>query len=69
MTRPAPKKQRTAEIQKEFDKRRNGGKGVSKKEEKLREKEKQKEEEESLKYSKVKAAEFTSKKISGLDVR
>ena len=42
---------------------------MSKKEEKLREKEKQKEEEESLKYSKVRAAEFTSKKISGLDVR
>merc|ERR1719295_568497 len=44
------------------------GKGVSKKEEKLREREKQKEEEE-LKYSKVKAAELTTKNIPGLDVR
>merc|ERR1712029_398178 len=52
------KKQRTEAIKQEFAARK--GK-ISKKEEKLREKEKQKDEEESLKFSKVKAAEFTSK--------
>jgi len=61
------KKARTAIIKQEFDKRK--GKKLSKKEEKLRDKEKQKDEEEALKVAKVKAAEFTAKKIAGLDVR
>ena len=61
------KQRRGKEIRDEFNKRR-GGK-VSKKEELRREKEKDKEEKEAVRSAKVKAAEFTTKKIAGLDVR
>ena len=60
------KKQRNKEIKDEFDRRK--GK-ISRKEEKVKEREKQKDEEEALRSAKVKAAEFTTKKIAGLDVR
>ena len=59
------KLERQQVIRSEFEKRR--GK-LTKKEQEENEKEKKKEEEEALRSSKVKAAEFTAKKISGLEI-
>ena len=59
------KLEREQVIRSEFEKRR--GK-ITKKEMEEKEKAKKKEEEEALRSSKVKAAEFTGKKISGLEI-
>lgn len=55
-------------IKKEFESRKGLG-GLSKKEIAAREKEKQKDEDDAIRFAKVKAAEFTTKKIAGLELR
>ena len=60
------KRERESMIKKEFQSRR--GK-LTRREEQEREREKKKDEEDALRSAKVRGAEFTSKKIAGLEVR
>lgn len=59
------KKEREEAIRNEFAKRKGN---LSRKEKEDKEKEKKKEEKEALRSAKVKGAEFTAKKISGLEI-
>ena len=65
MAEKKAKQERQSQIREEFEKRK--GK-ITKKEALEKEKQKTKDEEEALRGAKVKGAEFTSKKISGLEI-
>jgi hypothetical protein len=60
------KKERQQLIRREFEARKGR---LSQKEAQAREKEKKQDEEDAIRMAKVKAAEFTTKKIAGLEVR